>query len=353
MTPDTPVPTDGGAVVIAAVPATELQIFAQPGGAVQVQVRVENGTVWLTQKQMAAMYGVSVANINQHLKNIFEDKELQKDAVIKKFLITASDGKSYATNHYNLEAIIHVGYRVRSDMGALFRAWATECLKAYMVKGFVLDDARLKNPGGIDHFDELLERIRDIRASEKRFYQKITELFAKTSADYKYDSETARLFFKTIQNKMLYAVTGKTAAELICMRANAALPNMGLTCFKGDVVRAGDIEISKNYLKEEEISPLNRLVTMFLDFAEDRATRREHITMQQWVEQADTFLAFMDREVLQGAGKRTHSQAMKHAREQYDSFNAARKARAQEQAEQEYMAELEETLRQVEKGGGK
>lgn len=353
MTPDTLAPehTAECAVGVLPAPATELHIFTKPNGAAQVQVRVEQGTVWLTQKDMALMYGVSVANINKHLKNIYEDKELQELATINSYSIVASNGKTYETKHYNLDAIIHVGYRVRSDMGAVFRAWATARLKEYMVKGFVLDDERLKNPSGIDHFDELLARIRDIRSSEKRFYQKVRDLFAQTSVDYKGDSETAQLFFQTIQNKMLYAVAGKTAPQLIRERANAALPNMGLTTFKGDVVRVGDIEVAKNYLREEEIAPLNRLVSMFLDFAEDRANTRQQLTMQQWVEQTDSFLTFMGRDVLHGAGRHARTEANTFARGQYAIFDSARRERAKIAAEAEYVAELEATVRQVEKEG--
>ncbi|WP_272698709.1 virulence RhuM family protein [Desulfovibrio sp. Fe33] len=300
---------------------------------------------------MAELFQVSIPTINEHLKNLFADGELAEGAVVRNFRITASDGKEYLTKHYSLDAIIAVGYRVRSSVGVQFRRWATERLREYMVKGFTMDDERLKNPGGWDYFDELLERIRTIRASEKRFYQKVRDLFSQTSADYDGNSETAQTFFKTIQNKMLFAITGKTAAEIVMTRADAAQPNMGLTSFKGDVVRKGDVVTSKNYLQQDELAKLDRLVTMFLDHAEDRAEKRQRITMQQWVEIADKFLEFNEWEVLTNAGTVSHKQAEKHAHGEYKAFNEARRQRELEEAEIEAERDFEELVKGIERKG--
>lgn len=340
---------------IVPVPQTGIDIFQSPEGNIRVEVRFLDESVWMSQKLMAELFQVSVPTVNEHLKNVFLEGELAEEAVIRDFRITATDGKQYLTKHYNLEAIIAVGYRVKSPIGTQFRRWATERLKEYMVKGFVMDDERLKDPGGWDYFDELLERIRTIRASEKRFYQKVKDLFSQTSADYDGKSETARTFFKTIQNKMLYATMGKTAAEIVVARANAALPNMGLTSFKGDVVRIGDIVTSKNYLAKDELTALDRLVVMFLDYAEDRAERRQRITMREWMESTDRFLAFNEREVLTNAGSVSHKQAEKHARIEYKTFDDTRRQRELEEAEVEAERDFDELVKEVEgkKGGGK
>ncbi|MGE4503716.1 MAG: virulence RhuM family protein [Desulfovibrionaceae bacterium] len=296
---------------------------------------------------MAQLYGVTVQNISHHLINVFQEGELPEEAVIKSFLITAEDGKQYLTRHYNLDAIIAVGYRVRSTVGTQFRRWATQRLREYMVKGFAMDDERLKDPGGWDYFDELLERIRSIRASEKRFYQKIKDLFVQTSVDYDKKSSAAQDFFKTIKNKMLFATTGRTAAEIIRDRADAALPNMGLTSFKGSVVRKGDVLTSKNYLTAEEITALDRLVVMFLDYAEDRSARRERITMAEWGELTDRFLRFNERELLSGAGKDSHTTAERHAHGEYSRFDAARRRREREAAELEAEKDFEEMAKEA------
>jgi hypothetical protein len=330
---------------------SRIDIFPAPDGNIRVEVRFMDETAWLTQKLMADLFHVSVPTINEHLKNIFADGELAEEAVIRNFRITASDGKEYLTKHYSLDAIIAVGYRVRSSVGVRFRRWATQRLREYMVKGFTMDDERLMNPGGWDYFDELLERIRTIRASEKRFYQKVKDLFSQTSADYDGSSETARLFFKTIQNKMLYAVTGKTAAEIVVQRADAAAPNMGLTNFKGDVVRKGDVVTSKNYLQKDELSRLDRLVTMFLDHAEDRAEKRQRITMHEWVEIADRFLEFNEWNVLTNAGTVSRKQAEDHAHGEYKTFDEARRQRELEQAEIEAERDFEELVKGI--GGRK
>jgi len=330
-------------------PQSQIDIFPAPDGNIRVEVRFLDETAWLSQKLMAELFQVSVPTINEHLKNLIADGELSEEAVIRNFRITASDGKEYLTKHYNLDAIIAVGYRVRSAVGVQFRRWATERLREYMVKGFTMDDERLMNPGGWDYFDELLERIRTIRASEKRFYQKVKDLFSQTSADYDGKSKTAQMFFKTIQNKMLFATTGKTAAEIVKERANAALPNMGLTSFKGDVVRKGDVVTSKNYLQQDEITKLDRLVVMFLDYAEDRAEQRQRVTMDEWIEMTDRFLAFNEREVLTNAGKVSHKQAQKHAHGEYKAFDDARKQRELEEAEIEAERDFEELVKGIER----
>ncbi|NDV18186.1 hydroxyacid dehydrogenase [Pseudodesulfovibrio sp. JC047] len=329
-------------------PQSQIDIFPAPDGNIRVEVRFLDETAWLSQKLMAELFQVSVSNINQHLKHIFEEGELDEKAVIKDYLITASDGKKYNTRFYSLDAIIAVGYRVRSSVGVQFRRWATERLREYMVKGFTMDDERLMNPGGWDYFDELLERIRTIRASEKRFYQKVRDLFSQTSSDYDSKSETAQTFFKTIQNKMLFAITGKTAAEIVVGRAHAALPNMGLTNFKGDVVRKGDVVTSKNYLQQDELSTLDRLVNMFLDHAETRAEKRQRITMQEWVEIADRFIDFNEWEVLNNAGTVSHKQAQNYAYGEYKAFDDARRRRELEEAEIEAERDFEELLKGIE-----
>ena len=329
-------------------PNSSIDIFNSADGSIKVEVRFGSETVWVSQKAMADLFGVTVSNINKHIKNIFDEGELIRESVIEKYSITASDGKNYETSHYNLDVVISVGYRVRSNIGIQFRRWATERLREYMIKGFTMDDERLKNPGGFDYFDELVERIREIRASEKRFYQKVKDIFSQTSSDYDGKSETARMFFKTIQNKMLFATTGKTAAEIVKARADAALPNMGLTSFQGSVVRIKDIVTSKNYLSKNELSELDRIVVMFLDFAEDRARRRKTISMQDWIKQTDLFLDFNEREILEGAGKVSHKQAELHARSEYKTFNAARRMRELEESEKEAEKDFESLVQEVE-----
>lgn len=251
--------------------------------------------------------------------------------------------------HYNLPMIMAVGFRVRSVRGVQFRQWAAAQLSEYLVKGFVMDDARLKEPGGDPYFDELLERIRDIRASEKRFYQQVRDVFAATSADYDAKSDTASTFFKTIQNKMLYAVTGKTAAELIVDRADPAAPNMQLTSWKGSRVRKGDVTISKNYLTEAEVRELNRLTTMFLDFAQDRAERRKQTLMAEWIEQTDRFLTFNEREVLTGKGNMSHEAMETIVAKRYATFDARRREAEKLAAEQEDEAETLKVIEGVSK----
>ncbi|MCA3030063.1 MAG: virulence RhuM family protein [Rhodocyclaceae bacterium] len=301
----------------------ELILYTAPDGGVQVQLRAEGGTVWLTQQEMATLFGTTKQNVSLHVKNVFAEGELG-EAVVKENLTTAADDKKYLTKLYNLDMILAVGYRVRSPRGTQFRRWATTTLREYLVKGFVMDDERLKNPGGWDYFDELLARIRSIRASEKRFYQKIKDIYT-TAVDYDAKSDAAQLFFKKVQNKMLWAITGHTAAELISARADASQPNMGLTTWKGQRVGKQDVATAKNYLNQEEIQALERIVTAYLDYAEDQAARRKTVTMQQWAEKLDAFLTFNERDVLTHAGKLSAEIAEQLAHERYEVFDTARR----------------------------
>lgn len=300
--------------------APGVAVFAAADGSVRVEVRLQGGTLWLSQKQLAQLYGVTVSNINKHLKAIFDEGELAPEAVIEKYSITATDGKRYETQHYNLDVVLHVGYRVRSTVGTLFRAWATERLKEYMVKGFTMNDDQLKYGDGYDaHFRELLDRIRDIRASEKRFYQQVRDLIAATSVDYatRKNEEDVRHFFAHLQDCMLYAVTGHTAAELKFLRADGTRPHMGMTHFRGDVLSLAEADVAKNYLSAAELTDMNQLVTMFLDYAEMRAKRHQDMTLADWQEQARRFLEFNERSMLQGYGTRRSKDAQRHVREQF------------------------------------
>lgn len=286
-------------------------------------MRLENETVWLTQKLMAELFQTTVPNINIHLKNVFEEGELDADSVIKDLLITAVDGKNYRTKFYNLDAIISVGYRIKSSVATRFRQWATRHIREYIVKGFVLDDERLKNPDlPFDYFEELLRRIQDIRTSERRFYQKITDIYA-TSVDYDPTEESSITFFKTVQNKMHWAITGKTAAEIIAERADSDKPNMGLTNWRGAKPRKQDVGIAKNYLDEDELLALNNLTEQYLVFAEGQAMRRIPMYMKDWIEKLNGFLQLNDRNILDHAGKISHQLAIEKAEGEYDKFNDA------------------------------
>lgn len=334
----------------------ELILYTAEDGSATIQLRAEGGTVWLTQLEMATLFDTSKQNISLHVKNILAEGELAEAATVKESLTVQTEGKRQVRRSnllYNLDMILAVGYRVRSPRGTQFRQWATTHLREYLVKGFVLDDARLKEPGGWDYFDELLARIRDIRASEKRFYQKIRDIYA-TAVDYDSRSEAAQLFFRKVQNKMLWAVTGHTAPELIAGRSNPTLPNMGLTTWAGGRVRKQDVTVAKNYLSHEEIEALDRIVVMYLDYAEDQAQRRRTLTMRDWEDKLDAFLQFNEREVLTHAGKLRADVAEKLALERYESFDAARREAARLTADAEDMAALEQTERQLEnKGRGK
>lgn len=303
-------------------------LYSSPGGDVKVEVIFNEETFWLTQKRMAELFGVEVNTINYHLKEIFKSSELHEAAVIRKIRITAEDGKNYLTNVYNLDAIIAVGYRVNSFQATQFRIWATKTLREFIVKGFVLDDERLKQGKhfGIDYFDELLQRIREIRASERRFYLKITDIYEQCSIDYSKDAEITQTFFKTVQNKLHYAISGKTAAQIISERAKAEQPNMGLQTFKnaplGKVLK-GDISIAKNYLIEKEIKDLERIVSMYLDYAENQAAREIPMKMTDWIQKLDAFLQFNEYQLLKDAGKVRHDVAIRLAEKEYEKFRIA------------------------------
>jgi hypothetical protein len=303
----------------------EILFYTGSAGAIRVEVLFEEESFWLTQKRMAELFEVTVPTINEHLKNIFKTNELDEDSVIRKFRMTADDGKSYLTSFYNLDSIIAVGYRVNSRQATQFRIWATSVLREFIVKGFVLDDERLKQGKkfGKDYFDELLERIREIRASERRFYLKITDIYEQCSIDYCKDDEVTEKFFKTVQNKLHWAITGKTAAEIIASRANASMPNMGLTTWKnapsGKIVKA-DVATAKNYLEQDEIKPLERIVSMYLDYAENQAARQIPMKMTDWISKLDAFLMFNEYEILQDAGKVSHTVAKALAEKEYETF---------------------------------
>lgn len=321
---------------ISKFPDSEIILYQTEDGKSRIEVRLVDKDVWLTQASIAKLYQTSKQNISLHLRNIFSDGELKENSVVKQYLTTALDGKRYNTKHYNLEAIIAVGYRVRSHRGTQFRKWATERLREYLVKGFTLDDERLKEGYhlGTDYFDELLERIRDIRASEKRFYQKIRDIY-KLSIDYDPSDIATKDFFKVVQNKLHWAVTGETAAEIIFNRADSSKPNMGLTSWKGTKVRKSDVSIAKNYLNENEISELNRIVSMYLDFAEDQARRRKPIYMKDWREKLNAFLKFNEREILENAGEVSMEVAKSLAEKEYESFNKQRLITEARKAEEE------------------
>lgn len=315
-------------------------IYNTADGKASVSLMTKDGNVWMNQNQLAELFDTSVPNISMHISNILKDNELNSDLVIKNYLTTAQDGKNYDVTFYSLDMILAIGFRVRSKRGTQFRIWANRNLKSYMIKGFVMDDERLKNPDGRpDYFDELLERIRDIRASEKRFYQKVRDLF-KLSSDYDSSDKATQMFFAETQNKLLYAVTEKTAAEIIINRADADAPNMGLTSWKGSIVRKADVIIAKNYLNEDEIDTLNRLVVIFLESAELRAKNRQDITTQFWRENVDRILEFQDKAVLQDKGSISNAQMQKQVKERYDTFHQKRKQVEAQQADQEDFEEL-------------
>ncbi|CAJ0790089.1 hypothetical protein LMG19083_01954 [Ralstonia psammae] len=302
----------------------ELILYTTEDGATQLHLRAEGGTVWLMQAEIATLFQTTKQNISLHAKNVLAEGELVAEAVIKERLTTASDGKNYRTLFYNLDMILAIGYRVRSHRGTQFRQWATAHLREFLVKGFVMDDARLKDPAGWHYFDELLERIREIRASEKRFYQKVRDIYT-TAVDYDGKSDAAKLFFSKVQNKMLWAITGRTAAELISQRADPAQPNMGLQSWKGARVRQQDVTTAKNYLGTEELHELDRIVVMYLDYAEDQARRRKAMTMQEWENKLDAFLTFNERHVLTHAGQISAQIAEQLALDRYAQFDAQRR----------------------------
>jgi len=306
-------------------------LYTDDNGDVKVEAFVQDETIWLTQKGMAELFGSAKSTISEHLKNIFESGELKENSVVRKIRITASDGKNYNTNFYNLDAIIAVGYRVNSKRATKFRIWATKILREYIIKGFVLDDNRLKQAKtvfGKDYFDELLERVRSIRASERRIYQKITDIFAECSIDYDKDSEITKEFYATVQNKFHFAITGQTAAEIIFNKANANKPFMGLTTWKnvpaGRILKS-DTQIAKNYLHEKEIKKLERTVSAYFDYIENQIEQQKTFTMNELSKSVNKFLEFNKYEILEGLGKISHQQAEEKAVSEYDEFNKTQK----------------------------
>jgi len=307
---------------------SDFLLYTTPEGDVRVDVLFQDETVWLTQKWMAKLFGVDVRTISEHIQNIFKTGELLEKSVIRKFRNTATDGKVYETQFYNLDVIISVGYRVNSEKATKFRMWATKTLRSYIVKGYAIDDDRLKNGHhfGKDYFDELLEKIREIRASERQFYQKITDLYAEGSIDYDTTAEVTQKFFKTVQNKLHWAITGQTAAELISERANSQKPKMGLTAWKnapkGKILKT-DVGIAKNYLEEKEISELNRIMSMYLDYAENQAKKQRPMAMEDWAEKLDAFLRFNEYEILDNPGKVSHEVAKALAEKEFEKYRIA------------------------------
>lgn len=317
-----------------------LLIYNTEDGKTTVSLLSKDGTVWMNQSQLAELFATSVQNAQSHIAKILKENELDANSVIKYYLITAADGKNYQVAHYSLEMILAIGFRVRSKRGTQFRQWANRNLSEYMVKGFVMDDERLKNPDGRpDYFDDLLERIREIRASEKRFYQKVRDLFA-LSSDYDKTDKATQMFFADTQNKLLFAMTGKTAAELIVSRADPSQPNMALKSWKGNIVRKQDIYIAKNYLNADEIDSLNRFVVVFLETAELRAKNRQEITMRFWFENVDRIIEFNDKRVLNHKGTVSHADMERRVDVLYAQYDSQRKQLEAAQADEQDLAEL-------------
>lgn len=322
-------------------------IYQTVDGKASVALYAKDGKIWLNQQQMAELFATSKQTVSHHIVNILKEKELEEKSVVKQYLTTAADGKNYNVVFYSLEMIIAVGYRIRGVRGTQFRQWATEHLTEYLVKGFTMDDERLKNPDGRpDYFDELLLRIRDIRASEKRFYQKIRDLFS-LSSDYKKDDKATQMFFAETQNKLLYAITHQTAAEIVISRANIDKPNMGLTTWKGSIVRKGDVTIAKNYLLKDEINDLNRLVDMFLTSAEMRVKERHDLTLDYWRNNVDALLTFQGKDILQSKGSLSKSSMESIVQKKYDDFNAKRKELEAKQADEDDLKALEDLEKRI------
>lgn len=324
---------------------SEILIYQSGNGKVKLDVMLENETIWLSQKQLCELYGKSKSTISEHIKAIFEDEELDRNSVVRFFRTTASDGKNYDVEHYNLDMIIALGFKVRSRSGVQFRKWANSTLKEYIIKGFAIDDDRLKNPviGDVkapDYFDELLHRIKDIRASEKRVYLRIKEIF-KLAGDYDPSWRETTNFFSRIQNKLHYAITHQTAAEIIHSRADATKPNMGITAIEKENIKSTDVVVAKNYLNEQEIDELNRIVIMWLDYAEDQANRRKQIFLKDWEEKLDSFLKFNEREVLGNFGSVSKKEANKVAKEEYKKFSTQRRAELEAIGEEQTIKALE------------
>jgi len=322
-------------------------IYKTVDGKISITLFAKDGMVWMNQNQLAELFDTSVPNISMHISNILKENELQINSVVKDYLTTAADGKNYSVTFYSLEMILAIGFRVKSKRGTQFRIWANKNLREYMVKGFIMDDDRLKNPDGRpDYFDEMLERIRDIRASEKRFYQKVRDLFALCS-DYDSSDKATQMFFAETQNKLIFAVTTQTAAEIIVSRASANKPNMALTSWTGSIVRKQDIFIAKNYLEEDEIDTLNRLVVIFLETAELRAKNRIDVTMDFWRENVDKILVLNDKKVLKGKGTVSNALMEKKVEEMYETFNSTRKTFDAQKADESEMEELKRLEKEI------
>ena len=322
-------------------------LYNTPDGKASVKLYARDGNVWMNQQQLAALFDTSVPNISMHIAKILEENELDGNSVIKYYLTTAADGKQYQVAFYALDMVLAIGFRVRGARGTQFRKWANVHLKQYLIKGFVIDDERLKDPDGRpDYFDELLARIRDIRASEKRFYQKVRDLFA-LSSDYDATDKATQMFFAEAQNKILYAITNHTAAELVISRADPEKPNMALTTWKGNIVRKGDILIAKNYLTEDELDSLNRFVVVFLETAELRAKNRQDVTMQFWRENLDAIIQFNDKKVLQGKGTISHKLMEEKVKKLYELFDKKRKIQEANAADEADIKALEELTDEI------
>ncbi|MDD2407705.1 MAG: virulence RhuM family protein [Tepidiphilus sp.] len=358
-------PTDGTLHIRAST--AEFLIFTQQAGEQSIEVRYQDDTIWLTQKLMAALFDVDVRTISEHLRNIFASGELDEAAVVRNFRITAADGKQYQTKHYHLDAIISVGYRVNSVRATQFRRWATQVLREFAIRGYVLDKKRLENGTflGVDYFQRLLEEIREIRLSERHFYQKITDIYA-TAIDYDASAPTTRAFFAKVQNKLHYAIHGQTAAELIHARADAGKPHMGLTSWEkaphGRILKS-DISVAKNYLTQDELQALGRLVNSYLDLAEDRARRHIPMTMEDWAKQLDRFLELTDRGILSDAGRISAEAARLHAESEFEKYRRIQEAqyvsdfdravRGRLATEAEDVRALERIEQELEKPGGR
>ena len=329
----------------------EIILYQTDDGTARIECRFVDESIWLTQRLIAELFEIGVNTVNYHIKDLIAEAEVRAEATIRKYRIVQTEGSREVARdveHYNLAMILAVGYRVRSPRGTAFRQWATARLSEYLVKGFTMDDQRLKNPGGVvtDYFDEMLARIRDIRSSERRMYLQVRHILA-LAADYQPNDEETNLFFQIVQNKLHFAATGKTAPELIAERADHLKPNMGLTTWKGGVVRKGDVTVAKNYLDAEEIEHLNRLVGMFLDFAEDQAKRRKQVFMRDWREKLDQFLAFNERRVLPDAGRVTREAADRHAIVEFEQFEQRRLEQLDAEAERDTMKALEELAKEI------